>query len=178
MRGERMDTEVLLKQARSGDKDALVALVMAKKDEYYRLAYTYTGNRDDAMDSLQDMTVKLFENIRKLRNIDAFYSWSKTILVNLCKATLRKKSRVIALKNTHEEPYNENFSAGEDRQDILVCLNRLSDVHQEAIKLRFFMDMDYDTIAQVTGVPVGTVKSRIFNAMAKLKELFGGDERE
>jgi RNA polymerase sigma-70 factor (ECF subfamily) len=173
-----MDTAALLKQARSGDKDALIELIMAKKDEFYRLAYTYTGNREDALDSIQDMTVKLFDNIRKLRSTDAFYSWSKTILVNLCKGMLRKKGRVIALERIPEEVYHENYSAREDRQDILVCLNSLSDSHQEAIKLRYFLDMDYDTIAKVTGVPVGTVKSRIFCAMAKLKELFGGDEGE
>lgn len=172
-----MDTAVLLKQARSGDKDALIALVMARKDEYYRLAYTYTGNREDALDSLQDMTVKLFENIRKLRNIDAFYSWSKTILVNQCRALLRKRGRVIPLENTREEAYQENYSASEDRQDILTCLNRLSSAHQEVIKLKYFLDMDYEAIARVTGVPVGTVKSRVFGAMAKLKELFGGDDR-
>lgn len=173
-----MDIAVLLKQARSGDKDALIELVMARKDEYFRLAYTFTGNREDALDCMQDMTVKLFENIRKLKNSDSFYSWSKTILVNLCRATFRKKGRVIALEGTQEEVYHENFTAREDRQDILVCLNRLSSTHQEVIKLRYFMDMDYETIAQVTGVPVGTVKSRIFSGMTKLKELFGGDDRE
>ncbi len=172
-----MDTAALLKKARSGDKDALIALVMARKDEYYRLAYTYTGNREDALDSLQDMTVKLFENIRRLRDIDAFYSWSKTILVNQCRAVLRKRGRVIPLESTQEEAYQENYSTSEDRQDILVCLNRLSSIHQEAIKLKYFMDMDYEAIARVTGVPVGTVKSRVFGAMAKLKELFGGDDR-
>ena len=104
-----MDTAALLKQARSGDKDALIALIMAKKDEFYRLAYTYTGNREDALDSIQDMTVKLFDNIRKLRSTDAFYSWSKTILVNLCKGMLRKKDRVIALESIHEEAYHENW---------------------------------------------------------------------
>jgi RNA polymerase sigma factor (sigma-70 family) len=172
-----MDTASLLKRARSGDKDALVALIMAERDEYYRLAYTYTGNRDDALDCLQDMTVKVFDNIRKLRNTDAFYSWSKTILVNICKAMLRKKGRVIAPDDTREEACHEDYSAREERQDILDCLNRLSSIHQEVIKLRYFMDMDYETIARVSGIPVGTVKSRISGGMTRLRELFGGDYR-
>lgn len=172
-----MDTASLLKRARSGDKDALTELIMAKKDVYYRLAYMYTGNREDALDCLQDMTVKLFDNIRKLRNTDAFYSWSRTILVNLCKATLKRKGRVIALDDTREEAFHEDYTASEERQDILVCLNRLSSIQQEVIKLRYFMDMDYETIARVSGIPVGTVKSRIFSGMSRLRELFGGDYR-
>lgn len=172
-----MDTASLLKLARSGDKDALVALIMAEKDEYYRLAYTYTGNREDALDCLQDMTVRVFDNIGKLRDIDSFYTWSKTILVNLCKAMLRKKGRVIALDETREEACHEDYTTREERQDILVYLNRLSSIHQEVIKLRYFFDMDYEMIARVLGIPVGTVKSRISGGMTKLRELFGGDYR-
>jgi RNA polymerase sigma factor (sigma-70 family) len=172
-----MDTASLLKRARSGDKDALVALIMAEKDQYYRLAYTYTGNREDALDCLQDMTVILFDNIRKLKKTDAFYSWSRTILANRCKALLKKRGRVVALEDTDEEAYHENYMSREERQDIIACLSRLSSIQQEVIKLRYFMDMDYESIAKISGIPVGTVKSRISGGMARLKELFGGDYR-
>ncbi len=171
-----MDEAGLVKQARTGDKEALIQLVMNRKNEYYRLAYTYTGNREDSLDALQDMIVILFDNIRKLKEPGVFYSWSKTILVNRCRAMLRKNGRIIPLDNRHEEVYHENYSAGESRQDILISLERLNSRQQEAIKLKYFMDMDYESIARVTSVPVGTVKSRVFNGIARLKELLGGDE--
>lgn len=171
-----MDEAALVRQARNGDKEALIQLVMSQKNEYYRLAYTYTGNREDSLDALQDMIVILFNNIRKLKDTNAFYSWSKTILVNRCRAMLRKSGRVIHLGDYKEEVYCENYATREDRHDILICLNKINDHQREAIKLKYFIDMDYETIARITGVPVGTVKSRIFNGLARLKELFGGED--
>jgi RNA polymerase sigma-70 factor (ECF subfamily) len=171
-----MDEAALVRQARTGDKEALIQLVMDRKNEYYRLAYTFTGNREDSLDALQDMIVILFDNIRKLKEPSAFYSWSKTILVNRCRAMLHKSGRVIPLDNRNEEAYHENYPARESRQDILISLERLNSRQQEAIRLKYFMDMDYETIARVTSVPVGTVKSRVFNGLAKLKELLGGEE--
>lgn len=170
-----MDTAQMVKQAKSGDKEALIALVMDRKDEYYRLAFTYTGSREDSLDALQDMIVILFQNIRRLRDASAFYSWSKTILVNRCRRMLRKKGRVVPLESRKEEGYQEKYPYSEARQDILAYLDCLNRGQQEAIKLKYFMDLDYETIARMTKVPVGTVKSRIFNGLAKLREMFGGE---
>jgi len=122
------------------------------------------------------MIVILFKSIRKLKDPNAFYSWSKTILVNQCRAMLRKRAPVISLEDRQEQAYNESYSLSEVKQDIMSCLNRLSSRHQEVIKLRYFMDMDYETIARTTCVPVGTVKSRVFNALAQLKEMMGGKQ--
>jgi RNA polymerase sigma-70 factor (ECF subfamily) len=54
-------------------------------------------------------------------------------------------------------------------------MKTLNEEQQEAIKLKYLMDMDYESIAAISKVPVGTVKSRIFNGIKKLKEVFGGD---
>lgn len=169
-----MNEETLVNQARAGDKEALIQLVMNRKDEYYRLAYTYTGNREDSLDALQDMIVILFDNIRKLKDPSVFYSWSKTILVNRCRAMLRKRARVISFGDRNDDSYNESYAMREARQDIIACMNHLNRGQQEAIRLKYFLDMDNETIARITNVPVGTVKSRIFHGLARLREMFGG----
>ena len=84
-----MKVNHLVKQAQKGNKEALLQLIMADKDAYYRLAYTYMGNEHDAMDAMEDMIVTLYEKIDQLKKGEAFYSWSKTILVNRCKTLLR-----------------------------------------------------------------------------------------
>ena len=83
-RGEKVDTKLLIKRAKNGDKEALLELVMSQQTEYYKLAYVYMKDKDQALDALQDMIVILYENISKLKKEESFYSWSKTILVNLC----------------------------------------------------------------------------------------------
>jgi len=170
-----MDVIDLVRKSKKGDKEALIQLVMHKKQEYYRLAYVYTGNKEDSLDVLQNMIVILFDNIKKLRDAEAFYSWSKTILVNECKKILRKRKREVHVDEKAEESYIENYDGREMRQDISKYIKMLNIYQQEAIKLKYFLDLDYATIAKITGTPEGTVKSRIFNGLDKLKALFGGD---
>lgn len=84
----------LVKQAKRGNKEALLQLILADQDAYYRLAYSYMGNEHDAMDAMEDMIVTLYEKLDQLQKNEAFYSWSKTILVNRCKTLLPKKGTI------------------------------------------------------------------------------------
>ncbi|MBJ8194074.1 RNA polymerase sigma factor, partial [Bacillus cereus] len=63
---------------------------------------TYMGNEHDAMDAMEDMIVTLYEKIDQLQKGEAFYSWSKTILVNRCKTLLRKNGRFLPLEDEGE----------------------------------------------------------------------------
>ncbi|MGI6225462.1 MAG: RNA polymerase sigma factor [Peptococcales bacterium] len=169
------DTSELIVKAKKGDKNALVKLVMEKKDEYYKLAYIYLNNQEDALDALGDMILILHQNIKRLKKPESFYSWSKTILVNCCRKLIRKQKKVIFLDRLPEIPYNEKFSLKDEQVDLGKHLTLLNLHQQEAIKLKYFLDMDYEQIAELTQVPVGTVKSRVFNGLKKLKESLGGD---
>lgn len=170
-----MGIEVLVKKAKKGDKEALVKLIMDKKQDYYKLAYVYMKNREDALDAMQNMIVILYEKIYGLRQEDAFYSWSKTILVNSCKNLLKKNKKLVLLDEV-EEVYGETISQKDEEIMLESYLNKLSIKHQEVIKLRYYLDLDYETIADLLKIPVGTVKSRIHIGMKKLKESFGGEE--
>lgn len=165
----------LVGKAKEGDKEALIQLVMDRKDEYYRLAYSYTYNREDSLDAIQDMIIILFDNINKLRDADAFYSWSKTILINCCRRIVKKHNKVVPIDNSKESEYHEDYQGRELRQDIMACMTKLSSKQREAVILKYILDMDYETISRITRVPVGTVKSRVFNGLSKLKKLFGGE---
>jgi len=97
-----VETETLVIKAKKGDKEALLQLVLARQTEYYRLAYVYTQNREDALDAMENMIVILYENVHRLKNSQSFYGWSNTILVNCCRALLRKRKRVIPLELVNE----------------------------------------------------------------------------
>lgn len=175
-RGERVDVIKLVKKAKQGDQEALIKLIMDKKQEYYKLAYVYMKNEEDALDAMEDMIVILYENIQKLKKDDAFYSWSKTILVNCCKKLLRKRKKVVSLESIKEEAYEEIIEQQNQKIILDGYLLKLSEKHQEVIRLRYFLDLDYKTIAGLIKVPIGTVKSRISIGLKKLKESFGGEE--
>jgi RNA polymerase sigma-70 factor (ECF subfamily) len=171
-----VETEALVKKAKQGDKEALVHLIMVQKQEYYKLAYVYMRNSEDAMDAMEDMIVILHESISRLKNESSFYSWSKTILVNCCKKNLKKNNKVI-LFDTLEKEQNDNSLEQKDEQlrmERLLCELNLK--QQEAIRLHYFMDMDYQSIAELLKIPIGTVKSRISIGLNKLKAVLGGEE--
>ncbi|MBC2580030.1 RNA polymerase sigma factor [Clostridium sp. DJ247] len=171
-----MDIEILIKKAKQGDKEALVQLIMAQKKDFYKLAYLYMKNEEDALDALQDTIVILYENIHNLKKHEAFYSWSKTILVNCCKKLLKKNKKIVPLDYVKEEPYEECFDKKNEQIILQKHLSNLKEKYQEVIKLHYFLDLDNETIAKIINVPVGTVKSRIFNGIKKLKESLGGDK--
>ncbi len=179
-----MDVIRLVKKAKRGDKEALLQLIMNQKDDYYKLAYTYMGNQHDAMDAMEDMIVRLYENIHQLKKENSFYSWSKTILVNSCKSLLKKRKKLVLVDEWEERPDIEmeqpskvnHFENSEQQIDIQQLLLNLNEQQAEAIKLKYFRDLDYQTISVLTNVSVGTVKSRIFQGLKKLKKQFGGND--
>lgn len=162
-----------VKRAQKGDKEALLELIMDQNEEYYRLAYAFMKNPDDALDVLEDMILKVYENIHHLKKTEAFYSWSKTILVNSCKGSLRKRKKVIPFKELPEDPYEEAYSEQEDLIAFESHLSGLNPKYQEVLRLRFLLDMEYEKIAQILEIPLGTVKSRIHTGLKRLRERLG-----
>lgn len=78
-----MNVSKLVKKAKHGNKEALVKLIMQEKQSFYKLALVYVGNEHDA---LENMIVILYGKTEQLNDDEAFYRWSKTILVNECRA--------------------------------------------------------------------------------------------
>jgi RNA polymerase sigma-70 factor (ECF subfamily) len=170
-----LDAAELVKTAKQGDKESLVKLIMLEKNQYYKLAFVYMKNQEEALDALEDMIVILYENIHKLKKDESFYSWSKTILVNCCKKRLKSDKKEISYDYIENEAYEEDYSSRHDKIILEKHLSKLNEKHREVIKLRYFLDMDYQSIADMLKVPLGTVKSRISIGLEKLKESLGGE---
>lgn len=170
-----MEEKLLIKQAKRGNKESLLKLVMAQEMDYYKLAYVYMKSPEDSMDVMQDMIVILYENIPKLKKDDSFYSWSKTILVNLCKKRLKEKQKIVSLDDIKEQYIDNIYDNSEDSLLVEKYLSKLSEEHREIIKLKYYLDLDYNSISEILKIPLGTVKSRLSIGMKKLKELMGGE---
>lgn len=173
--GVEVAAELLVKKAKQGDKEALVQLIMAQKQDYYKLAYIYMKNKDDALDAMADMIAIVYEKIHQLKKAEAFYSWSKTILVNCCKKLLKERNKVISLEAIEEQVSEDELGIKEEHISLEGYLLKLNEKHREVLKLRYFLDMDYRTISDILRIQPGTVKSRISIGLKKLKESIGGD---
>jgi RNA polymerase sigma-70 factor (ECF subfamily) len=168
----------LVKKAKKGDKEALISLIMNNKTEYYKLAYTYMKNEDDSLDVMQELIVILYEKIHTLKKEESFGSWSKTILVNLCKKMLVMNKKTISIETLREQKEESYYmdSVAEDRILLEKHLSHLKPIHEEVIKLKYEMDYDYETIATLLKIPLGTVKSRMNTAMKNLRESLEGEK--
>lgn len=172
-----MNIERLVRKAKKGNKDALLQLIIHKQDELYRLAYSYMKNEHDAMDVLENMIVITFEKVNQLRNNQVFYSWCKTILVNECKQLLAKQNRQILIDDLakFQDVSHDNTEEKQQQLEVNELLLTVSEIQREAIILKYIHDLDYKTIARITGVSIGTAKSRVFSGIKKLQNFDWSD---
>jgi RNA polymerase sigma-70 factor (ECF subfamily) len=161
-------------QAKAGDKEALLDLVMATQNEFYGLAFVYMRNEQDAADALQDMIVTLFTRIHTLKSHDAFYSWAKQILVRGCINKLRRLGRQGQMP---EEEQGEADTKAEERLDLFEAVHQLPEEQRDVVLLFYYRDRTFEEIARVLNCPVGTVKSRLHQALKKLKRRLGDEYR-
>jgi RNA polymerase sigma-70 factor (ECF subfamily) len=122
-------------------------------------------NEHDSKDMVQEMVLKTLENLHSLRNEEKFVTWTKSILVNLCKHNLKRNKKWTVEKIPLIMPWTERDL------DLEVALGKLKPKQREAIQLFYLLDYDQQTIAKILKVPVGTVKSRVSYGIKELRQL-------
>ena len=135
---------------------------------FYRLAYSYLQNREEALDAVQTAVCRALERQDSLRDEAALGTWFTRILVNTCMDLLRQRKRVTfvppeALDSVrYEVPLQEEGSLNRR-------VNALPPEVQTVVKLRFYEDMSLKEISEVTGWNLNTVKSRLYAGLKKLR---------
>lgn len=143
-------------------------------------AYTLTSNRDDAYDLLQDTTLKVLDNEEKYVDNVNFKGWVFTIMRNLFINNYRKASRKATITDDSEDLYLLNLpqDSGYETPDGSLAvqeIHRVIDSFTDDYRVPFSMHLSgykYAEIAEKTGLPLGTVKSRIFTARKRLQTRF------
>ena len=156
---------------------AFEALVAAELDGAYRLAGVILGDRWQAEDATHDAVVQAWLRFGSLREQDRFGAWFGRILVNICRDRLREKARrPIAVRAVADAPTDDRTTAVEDRLLLDDAFAALSPDHRVALVLRYYADLPVEAIAELVGVPAGTVKSRIHVAVERMRDALGADE--
>jgi len=163
-------------QAAMGDKGAFDLLYRRWYPRLYRLACRLTGHPDEARDVLQEAALTIARDIHKLEDPGKFSAWAYTIIRrraadHIAKAVRRREVESHALETI-------SFPVPEDDLSLRQALARLPETERLMLTL-FYQDGFLGTeIAAALGIPLGTVKSRLFKARAHLKSIYISTEGE
>jgi RNA polymerase sigma-70 factor (ECF subfamily) len=156
---------------------SLIETLFSKKQTYYRLAYSILGNEADALDAVSQMTLRIVEKIDSLRDHEAFFAWSRRILINVCHGFWRQNKSALPLQEALLSEADTGLP-GEDAVNIRRMVKLLPEIHREVVYLRYFMDYDYKDISIILEIPEGTVKSRLNRAIENLRQQMGEETDE
>ena len=187
-----IDDTALVGQCQRGQSSAMERLVVKYQDRIYNVILKICSNADDAAELTQETFVKVIENIDKFEGRSSFYTWAFRIAVNLtlnyCKRSAKLAPRSLdaeedegggQAKRVLKEFLNDDSSpdpavVAQNRELYKLtvkALMKLDDGHRAVVILRDIEGMNYAQIAEVLGVELGTVKSRLSRARSKLREI-------
>ena len=157
----------VIERSRRGDPDSFAELYRQYKNLVFKTAYLILGDPADAEDVLQDVFVKLASALPGFDPRRASFStWLYRITVNHC-LNQRRKIRPDAAASVESAHSLESQVAAD--LDLARALSALSDKLRAAVVLRYYAGLAYDQIAEVLNVPVGTVKSRLNQAIQTMR---------
>lgn len=165
-----MIDEIAFKKAVNGDKDSFMKLIEPIKDKLYKAAFVYVKNEDDALDCIHDAIIKAIKSLHTLTEPQYFNTWITRITVNTCKDYIKKSSKVVLVDiKDYENSLQTSDHKAEDKEDIIMALDKLSLKDRELIVMRYLQDKSLRDISEKFDVPIGTVKSRLNRSLAKLR---------
>ena len=176
----RSEVEVeLIRKCRNGDPRFFEPLVRAYEGPGLRVATGMLGDVDDARDALQEAFVKVFRNLSRFDTRRAFGPWFYQILRNQCRDMIRSRNsrgtrevrdERLELRPADRESGPERArEKGAARELLWRGLDRVGDDHREILVLKELEGFRYPEIAQILGIPEGTVASRLYHARRALK---------
>ena len=174
---ERMQYEWMALRCQSGEPGAFEDLIAVMERPLLYYATSLTGNPDSALDVLQEVWIRAFRGIRKLKDPGSLRSWLYSITHGIAVDRIRKNySREQAEKVQFEDfqEADEPSFAAEDAAAIHQALSEIGLKHREVLVLYFLEDLSMAEIAEVVGCSEGTVKSRIHYAKRAMKEILSG----
>ena len=180
----RLDEATLIERARSGDGWAADELLRRYEPQVRSVCRRICRSHHDAEDAAQDTLASINVGLRSFDGRSALGTWVNRIATNRALDELRRRHRrpepvggdehVVSDQHRSDGPSPDEpepaVIGGETRSELATALAALPDLLAEAVVLRDVADLDYATIAEELGVPVGTVRSRISRGRAQLAD--------
>ena len=166
----------LVDGVRRGDRAAFSVLVERHESRVYNLAYRMLGRPEDAADATQEVFLACYEKLAGFRGDAAFTTWLHRVALNVCYDALRRRTRERPEGDEIEPPPVADASDAADAGvDVHRALQRIPEEFRAAVLLHDAYGLPYEEVAEATGVPVGTVRSRIHRGRVALARALGGE---
>ena len=179
---ERDDSQ-LIQQCVRGDRAAFGLLVRRYQDRLFNTVVRILGNAEDAADIVQESFLLAFVKLEAFKGNARFFTWLYRIAVN-ASISMKRKQKTLLSSDSHDAlpALMESIDRSEasrpesalDRRERIErlesALNRLTPDHRAVIVLKEIEELSYESIAEILGVPVGTVRSRLHRARLELRD--------
>jgi RNA polymerase sigma-70 factor (ECF subfamily) len=170
----------LARKAATGSRKSFDELCAKKMQDIYFWALTALGNVQDAEDVVQEVTLYMFKNIKKLRSPEAIDVWIARIVKGKCADILRQRYRsvneqdiddnVVQIADDDEDFLPEEYAENEELKDkIYEIILELPQKRREAIIMYYYDDMSYKEIADITGTSTSTVATNLMKARTMIR---------
>ena len=182
-----MSEEQLIRRAQQGDNGAFEELLLLHQKKVYNLCLRMSANPDDALDLSQEAFLRAWRSLGQYQFEANFSTWLFRLTSNICIDFLRRKKR--RQETSLTESYDDSDEGAElsvpDAQpgpeqqamtnetkiELARAMEQLSPEHREILQLRVIEDLHYEQIADILGVRVGTVKSRLARARLSFRKI-------
>jgi RNA polymerase sigma-70 factor (ECF subfamily) len=174
------DDAQLILATRRGDQAAYGSLVRKYQDRLFTALVQVCGGREEAEDAAQDAFVQAYLKLTSFEGQSSFYTWLYRIAFNTAISRRRRKRPDLSIDRSREQTGNEPIDGSEGAEELLLrreragmvqrALGQLNTEHRAILVLREMEGCDYDEIAEILDLPVGTVRSRLHRARLQLKE--------
>lgn len=170
---------LLVKRAQRGDGAAVDALLRAHYDTIRAICHRIVVNRDDAEDATQNALINIVRALPGFDGRSAFTTWIYRVATNAALDEVRRiRRRPVPMDDESriDSASADGTNAVDARLDVGAALSQLAEDHRVALVLRHVADLEYEEIAIILDVPVGTVRSRLSRARAQLGEAMGNPD--
>ena len=171
----------LIENFRKGEDDAFAGLAELYKDRIHQFILCILGPDREAEDIAQEAFIQIYKSLKSFRGGSAFSTWAYSLTRNVCRHRLRDRGRKAELFGNLDDtagydlpdmaPSMEiNLENQETGKIIRAAVDGLSPLHRTVIFLSCWEHLSYEEIASALDIPLGTVRSRIHNAMTALAQ--------
>ena len=169
----------LIERASHGDREAFTSIAAANVDRCYALAYRILRDPHQAQDATQQALIGVWRDLPTLRDPSRFDAWLHRLVVHACyvesRGTRRWSARIRTL-HVDQDPAPDLAGTLATRQQLETAFRQLSLEQRAVVVLHHYQGLALTEIAEMLGIPAGTVRSRLHHALKRLRTILDADD--